>query len=94
VSSKTGEGIAHLLREVEAMAADLLPGDDAISLNRRQAAHLTGARAALESAALTDDVVLVAEHLRVSRTKFDLITGRAGIEDVLDQLFGRFCLGK
>ena len=25
---------------------------------------------------------------------FDRLTGRAGVEDLLDALFGRFCLGK
>jgi tRNA modification GTPase len=40
------------------------------------------------------DVVLVAESLRRSRICFDRLTGRAGVEDVLDALFARFCLGK
>jgi tRNA modification GTPase len=25
---------------------------------------------------------------------FDRLSGRAGVEDMLDALFGRFCLGK
>jgi tRNA modification GTPase len=37
---------------------------------------------------------LVAEGLRVARLGFDRLTGRAGVEDVLDALFSRFCLGK
>jgi tRNA modification GTPase len=36
----------------------------------------------------------LAEHLRLARAAFDRLTGKAGIEDVLDALFGRFCLGK
>jgi len=39
-------------------------------------------------------LVLVAEELRRARIAFDRLTGRAGVEDVLDALFGRFCLGK
>jgi tRNA modification GTPase len=38
--------------------------------------------------------VLLAEELRLARLAFDRLTGRAGFEDVLDTLFGRFCLGK
>jgi tRNA modification GTPase len=38
--------------------------------------------------------VLVAENLRLARGAFDRLTGRAGVEAVLDALFGRFCLGK
>ena len=46
------------------------------------------------AAASTGDVVLVAENLRGARVAFDRLTGRAGVEDVLDALFWRFCLGK
>jgi len=94
VSSLTGEGVAALLGEVESMARSVLPGEDSIALNRRQAAHLTEAEAALFAAAAGHELVLIAEHLRLARVCFDRLTGRAGVEDVLDSLFGRFCLGK
>jgi tRNA modification GTPase len=73
---------------------ELLPAVGAIALNRRQAEHVREAQAALASAAAADDVLLVAEELRQARAAFDRLTGRAGVEDVLDSLFGRFCLGK
>lgn len=94
VSSRTGLGLKPLLDRVSVLAASLLPGEDAIALNRRQASHLQRARDALQSAARTNDFVLAAEDLRAARSAFDRITGQAGIEDVLDALFGRFCLGK
>ena len=94
VSAKTGEGIKTLLGRVGEQARSLLPMDDAIALNRRQAAELEQAGAALRAAALAYDVVITAENLRVARVAFDRLTGRAGVEDVLDALFGRFCLGK
>ena len=34
------------------------------------------------------------KHCASARVAFDRITGRAGVEDLLDALFGRFCLGK
>ena len=40
------------------------------------------------------DVVIAAEGLRSARNAFHRLTGKAGVEDVLDHLFGRFCLGK
>ena len=49
---------------------------------------------ALDAAFTTGDVVIAAEALRQARASFDRLTGRAGMEDVLDALFGRFCLGK
>lgn len=94
VSSITGEGLSTLLTRVAELARALLPGEDAIALNRRQAAELGDACAALQEAATMTDFVLVAENLRAARAAFDRLTGRAGVEDVLDALFGRFCLGK
>lgn len=94
ISSVTGTGIASLLERVGQLAADFLPGEDAIALNRRQAAHLAEVHEALARAAASEDIVTLAEDLRVARTAFDRLTGRASIENVLDALFSRFCLGK
>jgi tRNA modification GTPase len=94
VSALTGEGLKPLLDRVGALAHAFLPAEDAIALNRRQAQHLAEAHDELAAAASNEEFVLVAEHLRSARAAFDRLTGRAGVEDVLDALFGRFCLGK
>ena len=94
VSSITGDGVAVLLERISSLARDLLPGEGAIALNRRQAEQIGQAAEAIEAAATASDCVLVAESLRQARSAFDRLTGRAGVEDVLDALFGRFCLGK
>jgi tRNA modification GTPase len=93
-SSVTGQGLPELLRRVEDLARSILPDEGAVALNRRQALHLEEAAASLESGAGSGDHVIVAENLRMARSAFDRLTGRAGVEDVLDALFGRFCLGK
>jgi len=94
VSSVTGEGLNSLLAHVAELTRNLLPAEDAIALNRRQASELAEAHGALDAAAPTTDFVLLAEYLRSARAAFDRLTGRAGVEDVLDALFARFCLGK
>ncbi|MEO7365228.1 MAG: tRNA uridine-5-carboxymethylaminomethyl(34) synthesis GTPase MnmE [Sphingomicrobium sp.] len=94
VSSLTGKGIALLLERVADIACTLLPCEDALALNRRQAAHLAESQEALSRAVGATDIVTVAEDLRFARGAFDRLTGRAGVEDVLDALFARFCLGK
>lgn len=94
ISALTGAGLAQLLERAEELARAVLPAEDAIALNRRQAMHIAEARDSLHALKVTTDVVLVAEHLRSARAAFDHLTGRAGVEDVLDALFGRFCLGK
>ena len=83
-----------LLERVAELAASLLPGEDALALNRRQAAHLEEAQASLVRTSAATDIVTVAEELRLARGAFDRLTGRAGVEDVLDAVFSRFCLGK
>jgi tRNA modification GTPase len=95
VSSVTGEGITALLERIGELATTLLPREGAIALNRRQAERIGEAAEALEMMVVTaSDSVLVAECLRQARSAFDRLTGRAGVEDVLDALFSRFCLGK
>ena len=94
LSSVTGEGVEALVEKIGALATSLLPGEGAVALNRRQAERIGEAAAALEAAAAAVDGVLAAEDLRQARGAFDRLTGRAGVEDLLDVLFGRFCLGK
>jgi tRNA modification GTPase len=94
VSSLSGLGISHLMLRLEALARTILPGDDALSLNRRQATHIEAAAGALGRAAMSSEFLLAAEDLRNARAAFDALTGSTGIEDVLDALFARFCLGK
>lgn len=94
VSAKTGEGLKPLLERIGELARAMLPSEGAVALNRRQAALIEEAWGAVSQAAASSDVVLIAENLRQARSAFDRLTGRAGIEDVLDALFSRFCLGK
>ena len=63
----------------------MLPAEEAISLNRRQArARRRRPPTALAAAAECAIIVLIAEELRLARAAFDRLTGRAGVEDVLD----------
>jgi len=72
----------------------LLPKADELALDRRQHDLLAEAHEALKRGSRLGDPVLVAEELRNARLAIDRISGRAGVEDLLDALFGRFCLGK
>jgi tRNA modification GTPase len=94
VSAVTGDGLKPLLERVVELAKALLPNEGALALNRRQATLIEEALGALLLVGDAPDVVLIAENLRRARNAFDRLTGRAGVEDVLDALFSRFCLGK
>ena len=41
-----------------------------------------------------DDVVLATEELRCAAQEIGRITGRVGIEEILDVVFSTFCIGK
>ncbi|NIJ21295.1 tRNA modification GTPase [Sphingomonas naasensis] len=94
VSAATGAGIDLLWARLERLAEMLLPPPDMVALNQRQRALASDAAAALSRAALQHDLLLLAEELRAARRAFDAITGRAGVEAMLDALFSRFCIGK
>lgn len=94
VSALTGEGVVELTKALVAHASLLLPKGDEIALDRRQHDLLAAAYEALCRAVELSEPVLVAEELRVARLAIDRISGRSGVEDLLDALFGRFCLGK
>ena len=94
VSAITGQGLDVLTASIVEHAGSLLPVEGQLALNGRQAECLSEARQALATAATAGDIVIVAESLRSARTAFDRLTGRAGVEDLLDALFGRFCFGK
>jgi tRNA modification GTPase len=94
VSSVRGLGLPELSSAIVEAARAILPTEGEIALNRRQADCLDDGRDSLVEAARSTDMVIVAESLRQARAAFDRLTGRAGVEDFLDALFGRFCLGK
>jgi tRNA modification GTPase len=94
VSSRTGAGLGPLTKAIVQVAKHILPAEGQVALNRRQQECLALARASLLDAEDEADVVIVAEMLRQARAAFDRLTGKAGVEDLLDALFGRFCLGK
>lgn len=94
VSSTTGEGIADLRSDLVGHARAAMPRPGQVAVSRRQADLIGDARDPVLAAAELADPLLVAEHLRNARLAFDRLTGKAATEDMLDALFGRFCIGK
>ena len=94
VSARTGDGMARLWTALAERAGLLLPRADQLALNARQRMHVAAAATVLRAAAAESDLLLVAEHCRLARRSLDAITGVTGTEEMLDALFGRFCIGK
>ena len=94
ISAVTGEGMDALRADLIAHARSALPRPGEAALNARQHRLLAEARDALAAADGLSDALLVAESLRLARVAFDALLGRTTTEDMLDALFGRFCIGK
>jgi tRNA modification GTPase len=92
VSAATGEGMDALKAALIEEARGAMPAPGQAALNARQHAILGEARRALEER--TGNPLILAEQLRLARSTFDRLTGRASTEAMLDALFGRFCIGK
>ena len=94
VSAVTGAGIAELLHSVAGRAKKLLPPADQFAVNARQRALLTDVGAALDACKDLEDWLIIGENLRQARLALDALTGRAHTEELLDNIFGKFCVGK
>lgn len=96
LSAVTGAGIneltSHLVREAERLVGH---GEVLALANDRQRRIVGECRTRLlEASAAHGDPLLVAESLRQALSALGRLTGRVGVEDMLDALFGRFCIGK
>jgi tRNA modification GTPase len=99
ISAKTGFG----LEELKAKLLDLAgwqPGQETLWLARQRhidALHLAAKHLSIASLhARQDDRVLdlFAEELRLAHEQLGLITGQMSADDLLGEIFSRFCIGK
>ena len=94
VSAVTGEGLPELMSRLSAVGRDRLPKPGQVAVSRRQKQRLETARLQLLEAAEVEDLLIAGEALRQARHALDAMLGTVGTEDMLDSLFGRFCIGK
>ncbi|RDC73785.1 tRNA uridine-5-carboxymethylaminomethyl(34) synthesis GTPase MnmE [Rhodovulum sp. 12E13] len=98
VSGLTGEGIDELLSMIASELGGRVAGAG-LATTERQAAALDRAAAALEEAATVlegqpERVEVASECVRSGILAVDEVIGRIGVEDVLGEIFSRFCIGK
>lgn len=95
ISALTGAGLADLEQHLADWARDTLPAEEfPLLANERQRKTVEDAQSALDEAVQQTDLVLKAESLRLAITAFDRLSGRVDPEEVLDNIFSRFCIGK
>ena len=95
LSVKTGEGLDPFLDYLEKDVVQRLDVSGAPSLTRvRHRRALEDCVEALSRFASAPDPELAAEDVRLAVRALGRITGRVDVEDILDVVFGDFCIGK
>ncbi len=97
ISAKDGTGIDELTRNLAEAAKARIGTSEMPAITRaRYRAHLKACVQALDAflGLPSEQAELRAEDLRQAAQALGRITGRVDVEDVLDQIFGRFCIGK
>jgi tRNA modification GTPase len=95
VSAKTGAGLDALREAILAAAGWGARGETVFLARERHLRALAEARRHLESAARQEaQWEFFAEELRLAQDALGTITGRVGADDLLGEIFARFCLGK
>jgi tRNA modification GTPase len=98
ISGKTGEGVAHLLQEIGRILGLRSADAGVITRERHRLAVLRAIRA-MESARLevmkgADRAEFAAMELRTAIRALESLVGRVDVENLLDEIFSSFCIGK
>lgn len=93
ISCVTGEGL-DALRDAIAMRARQAGALGLAAGNRRHLEHLQSASKFIEDAVKEPRLELKADALRAAGDQIGRITGRVDVEDLLDIIFSKFCIGK
>ncbi|WP_170761005.1 tRNA uridine-5-carboxymethylaminomethyl(34) synthesis GTPase MnmE [Ruegeria lacuscaerulensis] len=98
ISGKTGQGIDQLIAQISRVLAERTTSHG-IATRERHRVALDNAREALGAAMAVlesgpDLYDIAAEEMRTAIRALETLVGRIGVEDLLDEIFSSFCLGK
>ncbi len=98
ISGKTGFGVDRLLSEIsKAFETRAIGAGVAIKLRHKVAIDVAvgAVRSAIDRMSAEGDAAeLVAEDIRSATRSLDSLVGRVDVEDILGEIFSRFCVGK
>ena len=94
ISARTGAGIPELRAWLLEVAGWQPHGEGLFMARERHLVALREARANLQHACRQQAFELKAEELRLAQGALGRITGEVSADDLLGEIFGRFCIGK
>jgi tRNA modification GTPase len=97
ISAKSGAGVDDLVRALAGFAERFFTDEPALVTRERHRVALRDAGQALDGALRLGPQggeELVAEQVRLATRALERLTGRVGVEDILDVIFRDFCIGK
>jgi tRNA modification GTPase len=94
LSARTGAGIEELKQALLTLVGWESHGEDIYIARARHIEALDTARTHLERARDLDALELLAEELRLAQDALGGITGKYSSDELLGEIFSRFCIGK
>ncbi|MES1153198.1 MAG: tRNA uridine-5-carboxymethylaminomethyl(34) synthesis GTPase MnmE [Dongia sp.] len=95
LSARSGQGVDRLVTELGRRAGAMMASGDQPAMTRaRHRAALEDCAELLARGRAAQAIELKSEELRLAARALGKITGRVDVEDVLDRIFGEFCIGK
>lgn len=98
LSAQTGEGIDELKQTLIQKVCNIEPEEMDFVTNSRQQACLTKAKTSLDQALLAANIRelqdLISIDVKASLLALDELTGELITDDILDNIFNHFCIGK
>lgn len=97
VSGLTGQGLDALIEQIGAVLLTRTAGSSLVIRERhRHGLNMAVGRLAMALAQLDGfgPAELVAEDVRSAARAVEILIGRVGVEDLLGEIFSRFCIGK
>ncbi|CAA6604859.1 tRNA modification GTPase MnmE [Rhodospirillaceae bacterium LM-1] len=95
LSIQTGEGVDALLRLIEQRVGEMLGVGESVLITRlRHRQAIEESLLALQRYLTAPSPDLAGEELRLAAQSLGRIAGRVGVEELLDLIFGEFCIGK
>lgn len=98
ISAQTGDGINELKQALTKKVCDIEPESLEFVTNSRQQSCLNRARASLDQALLAANIQelqdLISIDVKASLLALDELTGELITDEILDNIFDHFCIGK